>query len=156
MGKKKVAGTQKKARSGEEMVATTYRVAQVGWYNAQPDMPMVLLKKADREAHNVGVGDVVRISRGNADAQVSRLAIVQMQLKGFVPYERVCCVSPLLAQNLSIQRGCEVQIDKEFTESQADAFKAECRQITEGRFQRMLNAAMPSDDSDDDEEQDSA
>lgn len=98
-----------------------YKVVKLGWENENPLIPMVCVSIVERKKIGVEVKQPVRVKKGSKKS----IAIVQQQFKEFVGKKETCTLNNKLAQLLSAGVNDKVEIDKELTESEYQAFQAE-------------------------------
>jgi hypothetical protein len=121
-----------------EMNKMEYTTKKIGWENENNDQNVVLLRRKDRETEQMPTNSIVKVTATKGAAKISALAIISVQFREFIADENVTTVNTKLAKALGIELGEKIEISKEVTESEHDAFIAEIQERQRQGFQNFL------------------
>lgn len=98
-----------------------YKVVKIDWENANNITPIVCLSLTDRRQIEIDIRQPVKVKKDKKES----IAIVQPQFKEHVGKKLICTLNKKLAGLLGAELGDKVEITKELTESEYEAFKRE-------------------------------
>lgn len=119
------------------MESKKYVVRRIGW-EKENKINIILINRQERYNMLLETGAIVKVK--NVTTNATTFAIVERQFRDLISTSNACTVNQALKTELNLNEGNEVQITKEVTESEAEAFRQKCTEIAREEFMNSRNS----------------